>query len=139
MPKLRLVPTLALLLLLAGCGASNSPVLPTFGPDGPGSLIFWDELGGELAVEDRCLYLIDEDEVKWLPVFEDGSVSWESDMLVLDSQRFAVGQRVAVGGGDIHNLRNLQVLQEPDDSCDMQNLWLALPLSARPPIPHHRP
>ncbi|MEX0761348.1 MAG: hypothetical protein WD208_08515 [Dehalococcoidia bacterium] len=99
-----------------------SPVLPVLepaGPGGDGAL-----LPGELAVMDRCLYLVDERETRWLPVFPADTASWESDALVFSGQRFEVGKSVSLGGGEASDPGGLQFSQEPDKSCDTRNVWV---------------
>jgi hypothetical protein len=104
---------------------TNEPVLPTIKPTkpegdgppaGPGAL-----LSGELVATDRCLYLVDERGTRWLPAFYAGTVSWERDALVLYGQRFEIGERIWVGGGEASG--DLPFLQEPHDSCDIRNVW----------------
>lgn len=101
---------------------ANDPVLPILEPAGPGGMGAL--MSGDLVVVDRCLYLVSEFGVNWLPVFPADSASWERDTLVLRGQRFGIGEPVSVGGGEAGNFRNLRFLQEPHDSCDVRNVWI---------------
>lgn len=102
--------------------SSNGPVLALFpySPAGLGA-----RLSGELVVEGPCLYLVDGFDVRWLPVFPDKGVSWERGALILRGERFEIGDMVSVGGGGgAMDISHLQFVQEPDPSCDTQNVWL---------------
>jgi hypothetical protein len=123
---------LVILVLLAAVGCSppneelaNEPVLPAVESSGdgggPGAL-----MSGQLLVVGRCLYLVmSESGVRWLPVFVANSVSWERDTLVFRGQKFKVGGRVSVGGGEFGYPGNRAFLQEPHSSCEVQNVWFA--------------
>jgi hypothetical protein len=117
--------------LLTSTEPTNEPVLPTVESDEPGG--FGALLSGALVVEDRCLYLVDEFGVRWLPVFKADTVSWERDTLVYRGQRFEIGERLWVGGGEASAPGNFPFLQAPHDSCDVRNIWLHITTVDREP------
>jgi hypothetical protein len=124
------------ILMVVGCSSaneepSNEPVLPTVEagePGGPGGLLV-----GELMLVNRCLYLVNPSGVRWLPVFYEGTVSWERGALVLYGQRFEVGERLWVGGGEGAVPGNFRFLQAPHDSCDTRNVWMHISTADRTP------
>jgi hypothetical protein len=116
------------LLALVACSSANEelanePVLPILeepaepaGPGGFGALI-----SGKLVVADRCLYLENESGGRVFPVFAYDSVSWERDTLVLHGQKFKIGERLSLGGGE-RDINHFRFFQEPHESCDVRNV-----------------
>ena len=116
------------ILTISGCSparkeSATGPVLPLLDQArGESNMAL---LAGELVVVGRCLYLVNDDDIKWLLVFPADAVAWERDTLVLGGERIAVGETVTVGGGERQNLSALRFVREPDESCDAANIWVA--------------
>lgn len=77
--------------------ASESPVATytPFGEGGGAAL-----LTGTLVLEDGCLYIEISDSSRVLAYFPDTAVSWSDSVLSLFGSDYALGQEIAVGGGE---------------------------------------
>lgn len=85
-------------------------------------------LEGVLHAEGRCLYIVGADKARsrTLPAFHIAGISWDeaSRTLRVREKRFALGQRVVLGGGEAVNPAALDWVQRPDPSCDSSDLFM---------------
>jgi hypothetical protein len=109
------------------------------GPNGPGTGVrlallppsgdtLMAALEGILHVEGRCLYIVGSDRKRnrTLPAFHIAGMSWDEPTRTLRvrDKRFAPGQRVVLGGGQVSNPAALDWVQRPDPSCDSSDLFM---------------
>lgn len=84
-------------------------------------------LRGQLALEDGCLYVIDERGKRRLPIFRSPGTEWDGSQhaLSFEGQWFGIGDRVALPGGEINARRDSdQWVKPPPLSCDLSVAWL---------------
>ncbi|MBG6181567.1 hypothetical protein [Arthrobacter sp. CAN_A1] len=103
--------------------ASGLPVATytPFGEGGDAAL-----LTGTLVLEDGCLYIEASDSSRVLAYFPDTAVSWSDDVLSFFGTDYALGQEIAVGGGEsvVPGPVENQTSFFAPETCESDSQWI---------------
>ncbi|MBP2436805.1 hypothetical protein [Microbacterium amylolyticum] len=89
-------------LVLSACASAEVPpgiaVLETSGAEvGVGHAA---SLDGTLVRENGCVYVVDDFQEKWIPLFSAGAVSERDGMIIYGAMRLTFGEDVSLPGGE---------------------------------------
>lgn len=83
-------------------------------------------LTGGLTLENGCLYVVESNGRRWVPVFRFPGSHWDgrARSVATRSGTFAVGATVRLGGGELRPAGDAPWVKRPPSTCELTRLWL---------------